>query len=160
MTTTVGRLKLASCIWLVACALLAGCSKDERAASDQAGASRHVRNRYFLREDAAVSKTEPGPHDGTGQTTAYRYFDDVPDARVIFRKRALHPGASIGMHVLSHDEVYYIVSGQGELSVDDQRVAVGPDSAVFLHEGADVGIRQTGEADLVIIVAYPPAQAH
>jgi mannose-6-phosphate isomerase-like protein (cupin superfamily) len=156
--TTMGRLRLASCAWLVACAVLAGCSKDEGTSPDQAATARHVRNRYFLREDAAVSKTEPGPHDGTGQTTAYRYFDDVPDARVIFRKRALHPGASIGMHVLSHDEVYYIVSGQGELSVDDRRVAVGPDSAVFLHEGADVGIRQTGEADLVIIVAYPPAK--
>ena len=59
--------------------------------------SRHVRNQFFVREDAAVAKVEPAPHDGGGDSTAYRYFDDVTDARVIFRKRALHKGSAIGM---------------------------------------------------------------
>ncbi len=127
-------------------------------ASTQGGeGSRHVRNRFFVREDAAVTKAEPPPHGGTGESTAYRYFDDVTDARVIFRKRALHRGASIGMHVLKHDEVYYIVSGRGELRVDDKRVDVGPNTAVFMHEGADVGIWQKGDEALVVIIAYPPA---
>jgi mannose-6-phosphate isomerase-like protein (cupin superfamily) len=122
-----------------------------------AESSRHVRNRFFLKTDAQSAHVEPAPHEGTGKTTAYRYFDEVKDARVIFRKRALHKGASIGMHVLAHDEVYYIVSGRGELTVDDTKREVGPDTAIFMHEGADVGIRQLGEADLVVIVSYPPA---
>jgi mannose-6-phosphate isomerase-like protein (cupin superfamily) len=122
--------------------------------------SRHVRNRFFMKTDAQAVHVEPAPHEGTGKTTAYRYFDEVKDARVIFRKRALHKGASIGMHVLTHDEVYYIVSGRGELTVDDTKRTVGPDTAIFMHEGADVGIRQTGNDDLVIIVSYPPADAH
>ncbi|HEY6644975.1 cupin domain-containing protein [Povalibacter sp.] len=140
----------------VAFGLLTACSGDSPQPAS-AEASRHVRNRYFLREDAAVTREEPGPHEGAGTTTAYRYFDDVADAKVIFRKRALHPGSSIGMHVLTHDEVYYVVSGRGELSVDDTKVDVGPNSATFMHEGADVGIRQIGDEDLVLIIAYPPA---
>lgn len=123
-----------------------------------AESSRHVRNRFFVKRDAEVTRVEPGPHEGTGKTTAYRYFDDVPDALVIFRKRALHPGASIGMHVLSHDEVYYVVSGRGLLTVDDTQREVGPDTAIFMHEGADVGIKQLGKDDLVLIVSYPPAR--
>lgn len=123
-----------------------------------ADASRHVRNRFWLKRDAEVTRVEPGPHEGTGKTTAYRYFDDVPDALVIFRKRALHKGASIGMHVLTHDEVYYVVSGRGLLTVDDTQREVGPDTAIFMHEGADVGIKQLGEDDLVVIVSYPPAR--
>lgn len=79
---------------------------------------------------------------------------------MIFRKRALHKGASIGMHVLTHDEVYYVVSGRGELRVDDTKREVGPNTAVFMHAGADVGIRQLGAEDLVVIVSYPPATAH
>jgi mannose-6-phosphate isomerase-like protein (cupin superfamily) len=122
--------------------------------------SRHVRNRFFVRTDSQSAKVEPAPHAGTGTTTAYRYFDDVTDARVIFRKRALPKGASIGMHVLSHDEVYYIVRGRGELTVDDTKRQVGPDTAIFMHEGADVGIRQIGNEDLVLIVSYPPPTAH
>jgi mannose-6-phosphate isomerase-like protein (cupin superfamily) len=107
--------------------------------------SRHVRNRFFVKHDAQVSHAETPPHNGVGKSTAYRYFDDVKDARVIFRKRALHKGASIGMHVLSHDEVYYVVSGRGLLTVDDTKREVGPDTAVFMHEGADVGIQQLGD---------------
>jgi mannose-6-phosphate isomerase-like protein (cupin superfamily) len=123
-----------------------------------AEAPRHVRNRFWVREDASVAKVEPAPHGGGGDSTAYRYFDDVPDARVIFRKRALHKGSAIGMHVLTHDEVYYVVSGRGRLRVDDRQVEVGPNAAVLMHEGADVGIWQQGDAELVVIVAYPPAQ--
>lgn len=122
-----------------------------------ADASRHVRNRFFVKHDADVTRVEPAPHEGTGTTTAYRYFDEVADARVIFRKRALHQGAAIGMHVLTHDEVYYIVSGRGLLTVDDTRREVGPDTAIFMHEGADVGIQQLGNEDLILIVSYPPA---
>jgi mannose-6-phosphate isomerase-like protein (cupin superfamily) len=133
--------------------LAAGCAQTL-----QDEAPRHVRNRFFVRQDADVTRTEPGPHEGSGQTTAYRYFDDVADAKVIFRKRALHKGASIGMHVLSHDEVYYVVSGRGEVRVDDRREKVGPGTAIFMHEGADVGIWQEGEDDLVLVVAYPPAE--
>lgn len=103
-------------------------------------------------------RAESPPHAGAGESTAYRYFDDVADAKVIFRKRALHKDASIGMHVLSHDEVYYVVSGRGEVRVDDRSVEVGPDTAIFMHEGADVGIWQKGEEDLVVIVSYPPAE--
>jgi len=121
-----------------------------------ADSSRHVRNRFFIKSDSDVMRAEPGPHEGTGKTTAYRYFDEVKDARVIFRKRALHKGASIGMHVLEHDEVYYIVSGRGELTVDDTKRSVTADQAIFMHEGADVGIRQVGDEDLVVIVSYPP----
>jgi mannose-6-phosphate isomerase-like protein (cupin superfamily) len=118
----------------------------------------YVRNRFFVRNDAEVARVETPPHQGAGQSTAYRYFDDVSDAKLIFRKRALHRGASIGMHALKHDEVYYVVSGAGEVRVDDRRVEVGPGAAIFMYEGADVGIWQKGEEDLVLIIAYPPAE--
>jgi mannose-6-phosphate isomerase-like protein (cupin superfamily) len=121
-----------------------------------AESSRHVRNRFWVRHDSEVARVETPPHDGRGQSTAYRYFDDVPDQRVIFRKRTLHKGAAIGMHVLQHDEVYYVVSGRGVLTVDDTQREVGPDTAIFMHEGADVGLEQRGDEDLVVIVSYPP----
>lgn len=109
-----------------------------------------------IRYDAAVRKAEPGPHDGGGETTANRYFDDVPDPKLIFRRRALHPGAAIGVHRLRHDEVYYVIAGRGELTVDELVTEVAEGAAIYLREGASVGIRQLGDADLEIIIAYPP----
>lgn len=147
------RVAAVSCALAVLAAVACARSPEPEAAE----APRHVRNRFFVREDATVAKVEPAPHGNLGDSTAYRYFDDVTDARVIFRKRALHKGSGIGMHVLEHDEVYYVVSGRGRLRVDDRQVEVGPNTAVFMHEGADVGIWQEGEQELVVIVAYPPA---
>jgi quercetin dioxygenase-like cupin family protein len=115
--------------------------------------------RYWLRDDGEVTRVEPAPHDGTGTTTAYRYFDDVPNPGVIFRKRSLPKGAAIGRHVLGHDEVYYVVSGDAELQVDGETRAMRAGSAAYMRAGADVGIRQAGAAALVVIVAYPPPAA-
>lgn len=109
-----------------------------------------------IRYDEDVTKAEPGPHDGGGETTANRYFDDVADPRLIFRRRALHAGAAIGMHALRHDEVYYVLAGRGELRVNDLLIEVAAGAAIYLREGAAVGIRQQGDADLEIIIAYPP----
>ena len=112
---------------------------------------------FYVKHDREVVKSEPPPHNGVGQSTAYRYFDEVTDARVIFRKRALHRGAAIGLHVLTHDEVYYVVSGNGELNVDGQTRSVNADTAIYMYEGQDVGIKQLGSDDLVLIISYPPA---
>jgi mannose-6-phosphate isomerase-like protein (cupin superfamily) len=60
------------------------------------------------------------------------------------------------MHKLRHDEVYYVLAGRGELTVNELEVEVTTGAAIFLREGANVGIRQQGDADLVIIIAYPP----
>jgi mannose-6-phosphate isomerase-like protein (cupin superfamily) len=112
-------------------------------------------SRFRIRQDNDVLHVEAAPHDGSGQTKAYRYFDDIKDAAIVFRKRSLPKGGAIGMHVLGHDEIYYVLSGRAELTVDDQQRTLQPSTAVYMSNGANVGIRQTGDEDLVLIVAYP-----
>lgn len=109
-----------------------------------------------IRYDDEVRNSEPGPHGGGGETLANRYFDDVPEPKLIFRRRALAPGAAIGVHRLRHDEVYYVLAGRGELTVDALQAEVAAGAAIYLREGAAVGLRQLGEEALEIIIAYPP----
>ncbi|CAN5274109.1 hypothetical protein BH09PSE1_BH09PSE1_13210 [soil metagenome] len=109
----------------------------------------------IVREADVRVEQNPPPHDGVGQSTAYRLSDAAPMRNFEFRKRTLHPGAAIGLHVLNHDEVYYVVSGQGEVASDGRTETVGPETAAYLYEGADVGIRQVGTEPLVLIIAYP-----
>ena len=45
------------------------------------------------------------PHNGEGMSTAYRLSDAAPGRNMEFRVRVMHPGASIGLHPISHDEV-------------------------------------------------------
>ena len=106
--------------------------------------------------DVQVEQSPP-PHNGVGRSTAFRLSDAAPGRNFEFRKRILHPGATIGLHVLTHDEIYYVVSGQGEVASDGRTESMGPETAAYLYEGADVGIKQVGDEPLVLIVAYPLA---
>ena len=106
-------------------------------------------------DERAVEKREPVPHGALGMSTAYRITDAVPGRNFEFRRRILDKGAAIGLHVLSHDEVYYVLSGKGDVSSDGVTRRLGPGMTAYLFDGANVGIRQTGAKPLSLIVAYP-----
>ncbi|MBB4153388.1 mannose-6-phosphate isomerase-like protein (cupin superfamily) [Sphingomonas jinjuensis] len=102
-----------------------------------------------------VRRDEPTPHGNIGTSTAYRISDSVPGRTMEFRKRVLHPGGAIGLHPLAHDEVYYVLSGEGEVQSGTDKRRLTPGMAAYLYDGATVGIRQLGKAPLVLIVSYP-----
>ncbi len=102
-----------------------------------------------------VMREEPAPHGNQGMSTAYRISDPAPNRTMEFRKRTLHVGSAIGLHVLTHDEVYYVVDGEGEVASDGVTRRVGAGTAAYLYNGANVGIRQLGDKPLTLIVAYP-----
>jgi mannose-6-phosphate isomerase-like protein (cupin superfamily) len=102
-----------------------------------------------------VMRDEPAPHGNHGMSTAYRISDVAPNRTMDFRKRTLHVGSAIGLHVLTHDEVYYVLEGEGEVTSDGVTKRIGTGSAAYLYDGANVGIKQVGAKPLTLIVAYP-----
>ena len=108
-----------------------------------------------IEHDSLVAVTQPGTHGGGGQTTGYSFFTKVRDLPLVFRKRALHPGSGIGHHEQHEDEIYYVLSGQGELTLDGERHVIGPGTAVLTRPGSSHALKQVGSEDLVIIIAYP-----
>ena len=106
-------------------------------------------------KEADVMRREPPPHGAIGMSTAYRISDAAPNRTMEFRKRVLHRGAAIGPHPIDHDEVYYVLSGKGDVTSDGATTRIAPGTAAYLYRGAQVGIRQVGEADLTLIIAYP-----
>ena len=109
---------------------------------------------YIIQHEADIQKAEPGTHNGGGQTIDYSFFDKTPGMRFVFRKRALKPGSGIGYHEQKEDEVYYVLSGRGVMTLDDKPVEIGPGTAVLTRPGSSHGLRQTGKEDLVILIAY------
>jgi mannose-6-phosphate isomerase-like protein (cupin superfamily) len=110
----------------------------------------------LIEHDADVSKREPGTHNGGGDTTGYSFFRQASNPALIFRKRALHPGSGIGLHKQEVDEVYYVVSGTGDLTLDGEKHGVSAGTAILTRPGSSHSLKQTGADDLVIIIAYPP----
>jgi lysophospholipase L1-like esterase/quercetin dioxygenase-like cupin family protein len=104
-----------------------------------------------------IAVEQPGPHDGQGTTTAYPFFADATGFDLVFRKRALHPGASIGLHRNDKDEIYYVLSGRGELVLNGDAREVGPGDAILTRNGDSHGLRQLGDDDLVIFIVFDNA---
>jgi mannose-6-phosphate isomerase-like protein (cupin superfamily) len=109
---------------------------------------------YIIEHDADVAKNEPGTHNGGGQTIGYSFFSKVPKLGLVFRKRALKPGSGIGLHEQKEDEIYYVLSGTGTMTLDGKTVTVTPGTAVLTRTGSSHSLRQTGSEDLVILINY------
>src|SRR5689334_8928179 len=90
------------------------------AAASSAQAPTPPRGGYVVERDADVRKVEPGTHNGGGETVGYSFFAKAPKLPLVFRKRALRPGAAIGYHLQQEDEIYYVLSGRGTMTVDDK----------------------------------------
>jgi mannose-6-phosphate isomerase-like protein (cupin superfamily) len=116
-------------------------------------AERHAGG-YVLERDRDVAREEPGTHKGGGQTIGYSFFRDTPNLAMVFRKRALKPGAAIGYHEQHEDEIYYVLSGRGVMTVDGKAFEVGPGDAVLTRPGSSHGLKQAGRDDLVIMINY------
>jgi mannose-6-phosphate isomerase-like protein (cupin superfamily) len=110
---------------------------------------------YVIEHDADVAKTEPGTHNGGGETIGYSFFAKTPNLHLVFRKRALKPGSGIGYHEQKEDEIYYVLSGRGIMTLDGKDVEVGPGTAVLTRTGSSHGLKQVGADDLVILINYP-----
>ncbi len=109
---------------------------------------------YVLERDAEVAKNEPGTHKGGGETIGYSFFAKAPGLKMVFRKRALKPGAGIGYHEQKEDEIYYVLSGRGVMTVDGKSFDVTPGTAVLTRPGSSHGLKQAGSDDLVILINY------
>ena len=109
---------------------------------------------YVLERDSEIAVSEPGTHNGGGQTIGYSFFKKVPKLALVFRKRALKPGSGIGYHEQKEDEIYYVLSGRGQMTIDDKPFDVGPGDAILTRPGSSHGLKQVGAEDLVIMINY------
>lgn len=110
--------------------------------------------RYILEHEKDIAKNEPAPHNGGGNSTGYYFFSKADGLKKTFRKRVLHNGAAIGYHLQKADEIYYIVSGTGEMEMNGKFFPVNAGDAILTRAGSSHGLKQTGRDDLMIIITY------
>jgi mannose-6-phosphate isomerase-like protein (cupin superfamily) len=108
----------------------------------------------ILEHEKDIAKNEPGTHNGGGNTTGYSFFSKADSLKMGFRKRVLHPGSAIGYHLQTEDEVYYIISGTGEMQMNGKIFTVKAGDAILTRPGSSHGLKQIGNDDLAIIIVY------
>ena len=109
---------------------------------------------YVIEHEKDIAVDDTGPHNGGGKTTAFPFFSKVKDVKLAFRKRILHPGSSIGYHLQKEQEIYYILKGSGELTMNGKTIPVIAGDAILTLPGSSHGLKPTANEDLSVLITY------
>ena len=71
-----------------------------------------------------------------------------------FRKRILHPGSAIGYHLQKEQEIYYILAGNGILTMNGKDIAVSTGDGILTKPGSSHGLKPAGNNDLTVLIVY------
>ncbi len=79
------------------------------------------------------------------------------DLRYSLAHAVLPVGQTSTPHALKTSEVYYLLSGRGEMHIDGEVQSVEPGDAVYIPPNARQFIRNSGDDPLVFICLVDPA---
>lgn len=108
-----------------------------------------------------VRKLEDCPEFIAGDATLLRELLHPDKQAIALRYSLAHavvsPGQTSTPHALRTSEVYYILSGVGEMHIDDEVREVEPGDAIYIPPGARQFIRNSGSEALVFLCMVDPA---
>jgi len=86
----------------------------------------------------------------------------ILDRRVLteigfFACATLAKGKELEAHIDPMEEIYFMVSGEGEMTVGDDSRHVVPGDAIWIPAGSSHSLLNTGEGDCFILVVASPA---
>ena len=118
----------------------------------------------FERDDEDV-RTFAQVHDGVGPIQVSRLFRDKLALPIHVQIWDLEPGTSEGDHTHPPDdpadnfeELYYVLSGWGTITIDGERHPLAPGDAVLVPSGVHHGLYADADASLrvLLILVKPP----
>ncbi len=69
----------------------------------------------------------------------------------------LAPGRRSKRHRLAGSEVYYFISGQGRMAIDDATVPIEEGSVIYVHPGETQSLENTGSTAIEFLCLVDPA---
>ena len=108
-----------------------------------------------------IRKLSECPEFTAGDGTLLRELLHPDKQAIALRYSLAHAIVPVGQtslpHTLTTSEVYYILSGQGEMHINDECQAVEPGATVYIPPNAKQFIHNSGTEPLVFICLVDPA---
>jgi len=112
-----------------------------------------VRMIVINRQHAAIIHT---PHGSEIRPLIDRTTSKIE--RCSLAEEVLPAGAAVGRHHHSEtEEIYYILSGTGRMSVGSDVREVGPGDAIYIPRGQAHTLENTGRAPITLLLVCGPA---
>jgi quercetin dioxygenase-like cupin family protein len=113
----------------------------------------------WFQRDGEQIRTYGQVHGGVGAIQITRLFREQMTIPVHVQIWELEPGVTEGDHTHPSDdprdnweELYYVLSGTGEITIDGEAHALAPGDAVLVPTDVDHGLAVTGEESLRILL--------
>jgi len=119
---------------------------------------RKRRNTAFVEQMARVAWQEYPGHFGGALSKALVGPDNSGSSLLDFRISRYAPNAYVGEHMHKvQEQVYYVLEGEGVLTLDKERHLMRPHDYVYVPPGVRHSFTNTGTAGLVFLVVTTPA---
>jgi mannose-6-phosphate isomerase-like protein (cupin superfamily) len=120
--------------------------------------NRKRRTTAFVEQMARVAWQEYPGHFGGALSKALVGPDNSGSSLLDFRISRYACNAYVGEHVHKvQEQVYYVLEGEGVLTLDKERHLMGPHDYVYVPPGVRHSFTNTGTAGLVFLVVTTPA---
>ncbi len=80
--------------------------------------------------------------------------DETPTKELTFGTATLEAGKWLALHRHAQPEIYYILSGAGQMTIDGVRHKVSAGTGIFIPGNAEHGINNEGPATLKFLYAF------
>jgi len=108
---------------------------------------------FVNRDNASIVKT---PHGSEIRPLIDR--TTAPITRCSLAEEMLPPGCAVTPHHhLETEEIYYILTGSGLMTVGDETEQVRAGDAVFVPRGLSHSLKNTGSQDIRLVLVCGPA---
>jgi len=111
---------------------------------------------FVIQEEDCEFEGAGEPEAGSVRWRTLISGDRTPTNSLTVGVAELEPGESKSFrpHKHAHAEIYYILSGEGAVTISGTDHPVGPRTAIFIPGGAEHGARNTGNAPLRLLYAF------
>jgi quercetin dioxygenase-like cupin family protein len=109
---------------------------------------------FYISGSGKIKDVKAQLRGGEGNTVFEKFFPDskLPKSYKVFAEIVLEPGCSVGRHEHhGESEVFYVLSGTGEIDVNGDIRQVKPGDVAVCHNGSYHSAKNTSDKELRIL---------
>lgn len=95
--------------------------------------------------------------EGTKIRQIFHPHNTLSGIRYSISHSLVEPGKKSVLHKMKTSEVYYILDGEGILHIDDDKLNISKDQAIYIPPNSKQYIENSGESDLKFLCIVDPA---
>jgi quercetin dioxygenase-like cupin family protein len=80
--------------------------------------------------------------------------DQTPTTSLTLGTATLPPGGHLALHRHAQPEIYYVLSGTGDVTIDGVRHTVQSGASIFIPGNAEHGLENTGPGPMKFLYAF------